>query len=43
MTTQDHDEGIAVPDDAWVAGGSERRAYVSPWYVATVKHAAFDR
>jgi mRNA-degrading endonuclease toxin of MazEF toxin-antitoxin module len=43
MTTQDHDEGIAVPDDAWVAGGSEERAYVSPWYVATVKHAAFDR
>lgn len=43
MTTTDHDEAIAVPDDAWVAGGSEKSAYVSPWYVATIKHAAFDR
>jgi hypothetical protein len=26
-----------------VGYGSEKRAFVSPWYVATVKHAAFDR
>lgn len=43
MTTQNHADGIEVPDGAWVAGGSERQAYVSPWYVATMKHAAFDR
>lgn len=43
MTTQDHDEGIAVLDDAWVTGGSETPAYVSPWYAVTVKHAALDR
>jgi len=43
MTTQRHREGIEVPNDAWIEGGSDRRAYVSPWYVATMKHAAFDR
>ncbi|WP_459194534.1 type II toxin-antitoxin system PemK/MazF family toxin [Halosimplex sp. J119] len=43
MTTQAHDEGIPVTDDAWTAGGSAKQAYVSPWYVATIKHAAFDR
>lgn len=43
MTTQAHEEGILVADDAWIAGGSEKQAYVSPWYVATIKHATFDR
>lgn len=43
MTTQEHDAGIAVPDDAWVRGGSDADAYVSPWYVTTLKHAALDR
>ncbi|MCU4800570.1 type II toxin-antitoxin system PemK/MazF family toxin [Halobacteria archaeon HArc-gm2] len=43
MTTQSHTEAIRVPDDAWTSGGSSKQAYVSPWYVATMKHAAFDR
>lgn len=43
MTTQRHSEGIAVPDSAWIRGGSETDAYVSPWYVSTFKHDDFDR
>lgn len=43
MTTQRHAEGIAVPDSAWVEGGSETDSYISPWYVATMKHADLDR
>lgn len=43
MTSQQHPEGIAVPDDAWVDGGSEKDAYISPWYTATVKHRDLDR
>lgn len=43
MTTQQHAEGIAVPDDAWVRGGSRKDAYVSPWYTATIKHRDLDR
>lgn len=43
LTTQRHDEGIAVPDDAWTEGGSQKRAYASPWYVTTVKLRTFDR
>jgi len=42
MSTTNHEESIAVPDDAWVRGGSEKDAYVSPWYVTTVKHRDFD-
>lgn len=38
----DHEESIVVPDDAWVRGGSEKDADVSPWYVTTVKHRDFD-
>lgn len=38
LTTRNHDAGIAVSDDAWVRGGSRRDAYVSPWYVTTMKH-----
>ncbi|WP_244605383.1 hypothetical protein [Halorhabdus rudnickae] len=30
MTTQRHPDGIVVPDDAWIRGGSEKRAYISP-------------
>jgi len=30
LTTQRHDEGIAVPDEAWTEGGSKKRAYASP-------------
>jgi mRNA-degrading endonuclease toxin of MazEF toxin-antitoxin module len=43
MTTQSHDRGIEVTTDEWVEGGSEETAYVSPWYVATVKHTDLDR
>lgn len=43
LTTTAHEEGIAVPDDAWQAGGSEKQPYVSPWYVTTIKTRTFDR
>jgi mRNA-degrading endonuclease toxin of MazEF toxin-antitoxin module len=42
MTTQNHPDGIAVSDEAWVQGGSEKDAYVSPWYVTTIKQRDFD-
>jgi len=42
LTTRAHDAGIAVPHDSWVRGGSQRDAYVSPWYVTTMKHRDFD-
>lgn len=42
MTTQDHPDGISVSDEAWVRGGSDTDAYVSPWYVTTIKHRDFD-
>jgi len=43
MTTQKHDGAIPVTDDAWVRGGSDLDSFVSPWYVATLKYADFDR
>lgn len=43
MTSQQHPDGIEVPDDEWVEGGSETESYVSPWYVATFKYTSFDR
>lgn len=42
MTTQRHDDGLAVPDDAWIEGGSNQQSYVSPWYVAAFKYHSFD-
>jgi mRNA-degrading endonuclease toxin of MazEF toxin-antitoxin module len=42
MTTQDHAAGIAVPDEAWIRGGSQKEAYISPWYVSTIKQRDFD-
>jgi mRNA-degrading endonuclease toxin of MazEF toxin-antitoxin module len=42
MTTQNHPDGIAVPNEAWVQGGSEKEAYVSPWYVTTIKQRDLD-
>ena len=42
MTTQQHEDGIQVPDDAWVRGGSRKRAYISPWYVTTIKDRDLD-
>jgi hypothetical protein len=38
MTTQNHTEAIEVPDDAWLCGGSNKQAFISPWYVTTIKH-----
>jgi len=42
MTTQAHANAIAVPDDAWIRGGSQKDAYISPWYVTTIKHRDLD-
>lgn len=42
MTTQDHAEAIAGPDEEWVRGGSQADAYISPWYVTTIKQRDFD-
>jgi len=42
MTTRSHVAGIPIPDEGWVAGGSETDAYISPWYVMTVKHRDLD-
>ncbi|MBX0287050.1 type II toxin-antitoxin system PemK/MazF family toxin [Haloarcula salinisoli] len=43
MTTQQHESGITVPEDAWVRGGSQKQSYISPWYTATLKHRDLDR
>lgn len=43
MTTQQHTDAIAVPDEAWLEGGSDTEAYISPWYTTTIKHRDFDR
>lgn len=43
LPTQQHADGIPVPDDSWKAGGSETEAYISPWYVTTIKLDDFDR
>jgi len=42
MTTKQHAAGIAVLDDDWVRGGSDKDAYVSPWYVTNMKHRDID-
>lgn len=42
MTTQRHPDAIPIPDDAWVSGGSRKEAYVSPWYVTTIKRRDLD-
>ncbi|WP_225307768.1 MULTISPECIES: ArsR family transcriptional regulator [unclassified Haloarcula] len=34
---------ITVPNDAWLDGGSDADAYISPWYTMTIKHRDFDR
>ena len=31
MTTTNHANSVAVPDTAWVRGGSDKDAYISPW------------
>lgn len=42
LTTRQHGDGIAVPEDAWIRGGSNKEAYISPWYVTTIKHRDLD-
>lgn len=42
LTTQNHPAGIPVPGEAWIRGGSKKDAYVSPWYVTTIKHRDLD-
>lgn len=43
MTTRRHAGSVDVPHRAWRRGGSEKRSYISPWYVATIKHRDLDR
>jgi len=38
LTTQTHDEGIPIPDDAWIEGGSDVEPAISPWFATTHKH-----
>lgn len=42
MTTRDHPDAITVPDEAWVRGRSQTDAYISPWYVTTIKRRDLD-
>jgi len=42
LTTKQHSESITVPDSAWVRGGSQKDAYIFPWYVTTIKHRDLD-
>lgn len=42
ITTQNHSDGIAVPDEAWVQAGSQKDAYISPWYATTIKQRDLD-
>lgn len=43
MTTRRHAACVPVPASAWTRGGTDREAYCSPWYVATIKHRDLDR
>ena len=42
MTTQQHPDSILVTGSEWVRGGSQKDAYISPWYVTSIKHRDFD-
>jgi len=41
-TTERADAVVLTPDD-WKVGGHPKESYVSPWFVATLKHAGIDR
>lgn len=43
VTTTQHDEGVPLDDADWIEGGMPRQSYVSPWTVASPKHAAIVR
>lgn len=43
LTTQQHPEGAEVRGNDWVRGGAQQTSYISPWYVATIKHSDLDR
>lgn len=43
MTTQQHPNGILVAGNDWIQGGSQKDAYISPWYVTTIKYSDLDR
>lgn len=43
LTTTPLEEGIPLDDADWVEGGMPRQSYVSPWTVASPKHAAIVR
>jgi len=42
LTTKQHAQSISIPAEAWVRGGSQKDAFVSPWYATTMKHRDFD-
>jgi len=42
LTTQQHPAGIAVLEDDWIRGGSDKDAFISPWYVTNMKHRDID-
>ena len=42
LTTQAHGAGIAVTGDAWIRGGSNADAFISPWYVSTMKRRELE-
>lgn len=42
MTSQDYPEGIPVPDEGWIEGGTDVDSAISPWYVTTLKLRNLD-
>ena len=43
VTTTDRDDAVVLEPDDWKVGGLPKVSYVSPWFVATLKHAGIDR
>lgn len=41
-TTQRRPEAIPAPEEAWIAGGSDTDAFVSPWDPTTMTYRDFD-
>ncbi|MDZ7687935.1 MAG: hypothetical protein U5J64_04285 [Halobacteriales archaeon] len=43
VTTTEREEAVVLTQDNWKVGGLPKKSYVSPWFVATLKHAGIDR
>ena len=43
VTTTERAEAVTLNTDDWTVGGLPKESYVSPWFVATLKHAGIDR